>query len=74
MRKKYKVKIEIPAIFDGLKIAEEYMASNDPDKREIGESLKSLFQKLLARKQKELREAIEKSAKLKKGELWRKKE
>jgi predicted nuclease of restriction endonuclease-like RecB superfamily len=71
MRKKYKVKIEVSTILDGIRTAEEYIASDDPDKQEIGESLKSLFQKLLARKQKELREAIEKSAKAKKTKFWR---
>lgn len=65
MSERYRGKIDIPAILKSLEDAERFMQDPDPEKKKLGGSMKSFFQKLLARRQKELREAIERSAKRK---------
>jgi len=71
MRTKHRGKINIPAIVAALEDAERFISSEDKDRQEIGKSMKRFFELLLAKRQRELREAIEKSAKLKKQKIWR---
>jgi hypothetical protein len=74
MWKKYnrkKSKVDIPAIIKALADAERFILSDDVDERRIGASMKSFFERLLAKRQLELREAIEKAAALKRKKFWR---
>ncbi|MCX6739273.1 MAG: hypothetical protein NT098_04475 [Candidatus Parcubacteria bacterium] len=70
-RKKYRGEINIPAILKALGEAERFLQSDDAEDKKLGTSLKRFFQKLFERRQKELREAIEKSAKLQQKKIWR---
>lgn len=70
-RKKYRGEINIRAILEALSEAERFLESNDAEDKKLGTSMKRFFQKLLTRRQKELREAVEKSAKRQRQKIWR---
>ncbi|MCX6736254.1 MAG: hypothetical protein NTZ13_04180 [Candidatus Parcubacteria bacterium] len=72
-RKKYRGEINIPAILKVLEEAERFLQSDDTEDKKLGTSMKRFFQKLLIRRQKELWEAIEKTAKLQQKKIWREK-
>ncbi|MFA5831126.1 MAG: hypothetical protein WC878_04845 [Candidatus Paceibacterota bacterium] len=71
MRKKYTGKIDIPAIVRALEDAERLIRSDDKDDRWVGEKLKKFFLRLLDERRRELREAIERAATLKRKKIWR---
>lgn len=73
-KKNNKEKINIPAILKSLCEAEKLITYNDEDMQKSGKAMKHLFERVLAKRQKELREAIEISAKLKKTKFWREQE
>ena len=70
-RKKYTGKIDVPAIILALEDAERLLLSDDKDDRWVGKKLKKFFLRLLDERRLELREAIERAAKLKRKKFWR---
>jgi hypothetical protein len=67
-------KVNIPAIFKALSHAEKLIADDDEDMQRSGKVMKRLFLRLLAKRQNDLREAVEKSAKEKRTKFWQEKE